>query len=232
MFCPKCGKEMANDALKCQACGTPSAGARASIAPLMDTAKRTSTDAWSAARTFGLNPVGGLSVAFESVGQGRALAVGIAFGILYDICALLGMYLLIRRNFAAQFGLYNSEVTLGQFAKLLVMGVVPLVSFAAASFLTRLLFRGRGSIEGDVFVAGAALVPAALFWLIAGVLGVGNAEVIFVVAVFVVCYTILILFTGATRISAIPEVAATPAVCTTIIVTLWLAKIVLTALFV
>ena len=50
------------------------------------------------------------------------------------------------------------------------------------------------------------------------------------VAVFALSYTVLILFTGCTRISEIATVRAVPAVPIIILVTAWLSKIVYAAM--
>jgi len=63
-----------------------------------------------------------------------------------------------------------------------------------------------------------SLVPTGPMLLVAGLLGAGNIEVVALVSVFAISYTILILYTGCTQISEISKVRAVPAVPTIILI--------------
>ena len=92
--------------------------------------------------------------------------------------------------------------------------------------MARKVFRGQsGTLESDVFIAGVSVLPFGFASLLAGVLGVGNLEVSAIVAVFALSYTILILYTGCTRISGISEARAVQAVPIIILIAGWLSKI-------
>jgi hypothetical protein len=67
--------------------------------------------------------------------------------------------------------------------------------------------------------------------LIAGILGMGNIEVVALVSVFALSYTILILYTACTQISEISKVRAVPAVPIIILIAGWLSKIVFAMMF-
>ena len=110
------------------------------------------------------------------------------------------------------------------------LGLVPLLAFALTSLVTRRVFQGRGgSMEADVFIAGTALLPMAVVALLGGIVGVANGEIIAVLFVFALCYTILFLFAGATRLSEISEPVAIPAVALMLLITIWIAKVAIVA---
>jgi hypothetical protein len=70
-------------------------------------------------------------------------------------------------------------------------------------------------------------VPAAIFFLASRILTVANAEVVFVIFVFAVTTTILILYSGFTTLQRIPEAVATLVVPLVIVVGMYACKIML-----
>src|SRR5262249_39186506 len=112
-----------------------------------------------------------------------------------------------------------------RFAKLLLLGAVPLASITLASAACRRLFQGSGSWHGDVFIAGTCQLPLAFFSLVASIVGLPNLEVIVTIFVFAICCTILMLYVGCTRIHRISEAASTVAVPLMILLSGWIEKI-------
>lgn len=239
-FCPNCGAETNPYAVVCVKCGVKLTSAG-------DTFKPASQDALQAFKIFSVNPVGGLERAFETLGKSRAIGVGIVFAAIFDFCILIGTFLFFRRftrfmdEFLGPLLLFSRRETfmyLGRFAnnafqffKLLILGAVPFVSITAASAIARKIFRGAGSFAGDIFIAGASLLPLGFFVLLSSILGVKNIEVITVLAVFAICYTILMIYSGCTKISNIPEAGAALAVPIMLLLSGWLWKIIFNALF-
>ncbi|MBE9120357.1 hypothetical protein IQ269_05910 [Tychonema sp. LEGE 07199] len=176
--------------------------------------KSTLNDAIQGLKIFLVNPVGGLPVFFQGLGKERALGVGIAFGIAYVICFVLACQKILTQ-FSSNSSLFN----------LILASTANFLSIAGASFLTRKLFRGYGSFQGDIFIAGVALVPASLLLLISSILGITNVEIIVIVMVVAITYTILMIYTGCHKISGIPETAAAFAVSVMLVLSGWLFKI-------
>lgn len=223
MFCEECGKEIGANATVCPNCGKPAVAAPASASPLGEKLKARSQDALNAVKIIAANPVGGLPAAFQSLEKRQAMEVGIAFGVAFELCAVIGLYFLLPR--------WEGSPGLGEILKLLVLGLVPFAATAGASALARRIFAAPGgSIESDVFIAGTSVLPFGVVFLLAGILGAANFEVIAIAAVFSLSYTILILYTGCTRISGISEQRAAPAVPIIVLITAWLSKILLAAL--
>ena len=176
--------------------------------------KSTLNDAIQGLKIFLINPVGGLPVFFQGLGKERALGVGIAFGIAYVVC-----FVFACQKFLTQLSSNSSLFNL------ILASAANFLSIAGASFLTRKLFRGYGSFQGDIFIAGVALVPASLLLLISSLLGITNVEIIVIVMVVAITYTILMIYTGYHKISGIPENTAAFAVSVMLLLSGWLFKI-------
>ena len=166
-----------------------------------------SKDAIEALKLFATNPVGGLPAAYERLDEKRAIGVGIAFAVIYLLCWLAALYIAANVRPSGIDGLI----------KFLLSGAVPFVSLIGASALARKIFNGTGSIGGDCFIAGAALLPAGIWIVLASLLGYTNWRISLALSVFSLCFTILILYTGSTRISKISEEKSALAVPTMIL---------------
>jgi len=223
MFCEECGNEVNPVTRICHSCGKSAPEASASASPISERFKARTQDALNAIKIIATNPVGGLPAAFQSLEKRHAMEVGIAFGVTFELCAVVGLYLLLPR--------WAGTPGLGDILKLLVLGLVPFAVAAGASALARRVFAAPGgSIESDVFIAGTAVLPFGVVFLLAGIVGAANFEVVAITAVFSLSYTILILYTGCTRISGISEQRAAPAVPIIVLIAAWLSKILLAAL--
>lgn len=183
--------------------------------------RRTSEDAWSAFRILLTNPVGGMQRAFEAFEEGRALGVGIAFGVFFALCLTISLIISVNRYMGA-FAQVDAETVM----KVFFGGLVPLVAIAAAGFLARSIFRGTGTLAGDAFIAGASLLPLCVLILGAAILGVTNLEVTGIIGVFAICYSLLMLYNGFLTISQLPAAFAAAAVPITILISLWVMKII------
>ena len=171
---------------------------------------------------FIVNPVAGLPSAFQKLDRQSALEVGVLYGIVFDICVVIGVYAALPK--------FLGGPGIGDILKLFVVGLVPFVGVAGACAVARSIFRGTGNMQSDVFIAGSALLPSGFLVLLSGLLGVGNWEVVAVLTVFTGCYTILLLYSGCTRISQVHEGKAAAAVPVIIILGGWIAKIVFTSI--
>lgn len=224
MFCSKCGTQNPDTATACTSCGTPLGARKPSGGAAGDKVKAASQDALHAFKMFATDPVGGLAAAAESLGEARALGVGITFGVIFTLLVAFGLY---RLPFFAMFG---QPQGVGPFFQMLVVAAVPFVSLAGASFGVRKVFGGEGGLGIDAFIAGAALLPFGVVAVLATVLGYGNYDIIAGAALFAVCLTILMLFAGLTRICKTSERAASIAVPLMLIVSGYLAKVIYKAM--
>lgn len=224
MFCVNCGTALEDTLTTCTNCGKPvSSHLKSASREVGQKVKVASSDAFAAFKVMAVNPVGGLPKAFDSLGRQRALAAGVVFGVAFSLILVIA--------FIVALGKVDMRPNLRGITGMLVLGAVPFVSIAGASALARKLFRGDGGgIEGDVFIAGSALLPLGFVILASGFLGVGNAEVTALLAVVAVCYSLNMLFVGSTRLSRIPEAFVTPAVAAMIVLSAWLSKVIITSI--
>jgi hypothetical protein len=237
MFCKSCGRVLADTLRFCDGCGTDVDGGGAGAAtPLSQQigseVKARSLDAWQGVKLFAKSPVGGLPESFERFDDRRAIQVGIVFAITYEIALLLGA--LIFKSKAA--GLLGGFVPIGELSaeqlfKLLFLGLVPFASLIGACALTRAIFRGTGRFAGDVYTAGAALLPTGFLVLLAAILGVANWEIILILVLFALTYSILILYAGCSRIGCVSEAGAAPAVPIILLLSAWITKVIVVAVW-
>ena len=80
------------------------------------------------------------------------------------------------------------------------------------------MFGGGGGFDQDCFIAGAAMLPVTVVGVLEDVLGGGAPGFIGICTVFAFCLTVLMLFSGLTRIAKIGERAATFAVPCVIVI--------------
>lgn len=224
MYCSQCGHTMSPGAEFCSECGNRAAVRKpeesdSGVARPEEKLKSIGRRAWKALLAVLRNPVEGLPESFESLTLREALEAGLAFAVLFDVCAIVGLSMILL-HWAGQPGIAD-------ILKILLFGFVPPAALTGALFLARKAFQASGgSIQSDVFTACLSLIPTGILLLIAGVVGIGNLEVLALVAVFALSYTVLILFTGFTRIAGIAQVRAVPAVPSVILVSAWISKII------
>ncbi|MDO8680546.1 MAG: hypothetical protein Q7R30_18675 [Acidobacteriota bacterium] len=76
----------------------------------------------------------------------------------------------------------------------------------------------------------AALAPLSAATMLAGLIGVGNIEIVVLMFFFALAYLVLMLYAGLTSIGAMTERAGAPAVPAAILLSAWLCKVVFAAL--
>jgi hypothetical protein len=227
MYCEQCGTTLDPTTGLCPACARPAATIPVTVVPtppapqITSKVKAASKDATQAFKTFAADPVGGLPAAFESLGPSRAMGVGVVFAAVAIVCVFVGVFISLGSYARPDFG---------DSIKFLLFGAVPFVSILLASAATRKVFRGAGSFGGDSLIAGASLLPLGFLVLVSSILGLANLEIAALLLVFALCYGILMLYTGVTRISNVSESKAAFAVPVMIIVSFWLTKIIFGAM--
>lgn len=221
MFCQKCAADTPSGALACPSCGFATASA-SSTATEGNKLKVACQDAQRSLTQLAQNPVGSLSTVFESLGQSRAMGVGIAFGVLFAFCIAFSLYRLVPN--------YGESHGFGRFMEFLLVAAVPFIGLAAASFCIQSACRSVGGAAAAAFIAGSALLPFGLVAVLAAILGLANMEVVGVAAFFCCCLSIVMLFVSLTRICAISDRAATISLPVMLLAAAWLSKIMYTAM--
>jgi hypothetical protein len=229
MTCPQCGSSLNDSAAFCGDCGFAINGAGtqavASVTSLQSVkVEALARSSWKVLKALIVNPVEGLPAVLSELSKRERLETGLVFAGLFDLCAVIGLFLMLPR-WAGSPGLID-------ILKLLVLGVIPPAAVTGTAILARKVFQSKGgTVEGDVFLAGVSLVPSSIVLLASGILGASNIEVIGLIAVFAMTYTVLILFAGCTQILQIATVRAIPAVPIMILIAAWFSKIAFAAMF-
>lgn len=195
-------------------------------------AKEATGHATSALKILIADPMGGQGEAMDLLGDQKALSAGIVFAIGFVVAAFLVVYSVFvspMKQMAAQFG-QTAGVGLGVYFKLLVSACIPPVVLAAGFLGISKIFGGKGNIFSCVFSAGVALLPSAVTLLAIWILGVGNIELAAVIAVFGVSITILLLNSALLDLQGLSTRKAVLLTPTLILVTGYVAKVLLAAL--
>jgi len=147
-----------------------------------------SRDAIEVSKSFISDPIGGLANAYSKLGESKSLSVGILFIILTIILFFLG-FILKNSNF------------LGSVLPILLMLAIVFASLSAS----RVMFNGKGTISSDIFITGLSLLPFSFLILISSLVEVSFGWSFFAYISFGLTYTILILFSGFTKIYQFSE---------------------------
>lgn len=168
-----------------------------------------------------LNPTEEIRNAFDNLGNNRALGLGVGCGFLFSIAFAV--------NVSRPFSKFGESVSVDLFLNFLGLAFVPFVCLSLACALARLVFGEPGSVSGDAYVSGMAIMPFSCALILSIPLGIGNFEVVVILQVFALCLSMLILFFGLHRVSGMKERCALFCVPLTLIGSLWLAKIIYVA---
>ncbi|HEY9649451.1 MAG TPA: DnaJ domain-containing protein [Coleofasciculaceae cyanobacterium] len=176
-------------------------------------------DTWMSFQSFALNPVGGLLPAFARLDKQQAIAVGLVFATIFDASVVCSAY-------AGWQEFLEPEII-----DLMLVGTVPFVILVTISAIARSITRRPGSLAGDIFLAGASLIPLSFLVLASGISTYlpDNAMVVF--TVFTSCLTILTLYSGCTQISNLSENVATVIVPLMLLASGWFSYWAFSALF-
>ncbi len=223
MFCPSCGTQLADNAIVCTNCGKKFETSSGS--DLSNKAVGASKSAFEAFKILIVNPVGGVAKAYENLGSQQAFIVGIVFAIAFTIFFLIGV---LRIGTMISFALY--DINFGDAIKLLITGALFPVSVFGSTLLFLTLFKGEVNVNKAIFISGVAVLPIGILWLLGGILGLTNFDILGIFMVFAFTYTILLLFSGTTKLSNISEQKSAITVSLIILVSLWLFKVLFSAI--
>jgi len=219
MFCQKCGTSLAETAAACPSCSTPVLRGGAASAAMADSVKAAYGSALAALKGFAADPVGRLPQTYAALGDDKARRIGLTYGVASVLGFLLGGYLMLP----FRDGLFDF-LGFGGVLKCVLFGVIPFAGLAAGSLAARKAFGGQGGLGGDLFVAGAALLPMSLAMVVNGLLGYEHAGAMGVISIFAGIAAVLMLFSGYSRIARLSERATTLAIPIVVVLTLWIGK--------
>jgi hypothetical protein len=186
------------------------------------------------------DPVGSLPALCNALGNAGSFWLGLAFCAVFDACLVFGLAFLATRGLdgngvqaplrqmAKEINWFTAEkATL--IVKLMVVAVLPMLSLGLSIAFIRMVTSAQGCLGYDMLIAGSTLLPQGLLFPIAVLLGLPNLEVIVVLNFLTLCLSILILNSGFTRVLQISDRGAILALPASLLLTIWLSKVVITA---
>jgi hypothetical protein len=210
----------------CVQCGTD-LQPKAAPPPLGLNADRAVAASKVAARAVKLlltDPVGSIGAAYEAFTPKHAMDVGIAFCAFFILSSLLAI-----RIIGLQFGGGFFSIGFKEVLKVLLIAAVPAACIIGIFIALQLVTTKQKDIARAIFAGGAVLLPLALFNIAGGILGIGNWDVVSLVALFMICYMILLLYAGIRDVLKVSSPLAALSVPLVLIATWFLTKIILNA---
>ncbi len=164
------------------------------------------------------NPAGGLLPAYSSLSPKLAAIAGGWLIVISEMGFLVGML----SRFGAS---WNAALRWS------VLGLIPMLSLFAISFITHFLIQHPRHWSADLFFASSSLLPLALLFFLSTFLSVLPNFLFFMLSVFSVSHTILLLYGGCSQLLNAKESLASLIVPIMVIVSTLLTWVAFSLLF-
>jgi hypothetical protein len=109
------------------------------------------------------DPIGNLKPAYEHLGAGRALGMGVALCVIFTICLIIalakGRGSVSGGGFGSGFYSGNLGLTPEDALKTVFVALTVVLGLSIGSLVSRSMSAGGGSYSQDLYVAGLALLP-------------------------------------------------------------------------
>jgi len=238
-FCQHCGTRI-GEAAACPSCGrVPTApGARSSGAG--DVLRDSGGKALTGLRVLAADPIGGISRAYEELGEEGALRAAAVFAASFALVCAIALAIGFERLFGGMLGGFAQLVRggsgFGAFVRDLVVFLIFPIALAAGSHLLHRGFGGAARTNAsrgfgaDALVGTASALPMGLAFLLVGLVGMANAEIGTILILLGFLYLVMMLFAGLTGLCGLSQRAAPLAILVLLLASGWLTKIVFVAL--
>jgi hypothetical protein len=226
MFCSQCGTASDGAAVACAQCGID-LQRKAPASLNTERAVAASKDAARAVKLLLTDPVGSIGAAYDALSGRQPVDVGITFCAVFILSCVLGMRTVAR---SVSSGLVSVSIGVKEILQVALLAAVPAATIVAIFFGIHLAVRQEKSLPRALFAGGAALIPLALFNLAGGLLGPENWQVLALLALVALSYTILLLYAGCRDVLKASSAISAAAVPVIIVVTAWVTKIVAAAM--
>jgi hypothetical protein len=173
-------------------------------------AKEASQEAVNAVKILITDPIGGIAKAYDSLGPGKALSVGIVFIVAFFIAELIAAILGSSGLPGASAG-YGGGFTFKGYMRELLSSAAMVGTFLGMCVLLRTTCRSSAKFAADVFLIGVSLLPFTILTLILGlfaaILKPGFFYVLLNVdlVIFALAFTVFLMFSGLTKIYGATE---------------------------
>ena len=172
-------------------------------------------DALHAIELLVTDPVGRLGEACASLGDQRAMAAGIVFGAVFELCYLLWPSTFLGLSLGEPTGVRRILVPVAA-------GALLFLGLALGSLVVRAIFGGAGSFRRDLFVAGVTLLPMAALIIFQKLLWEFPLACA-LAYLFALSFTVLLLYSACTEMHKLSRRAASLAVPVILLVATLLA---------
>jgi hypothetical protein len=202
------------------------------------------TNTWAAWKILVRNPIDGIGIASEALGERGRLQAGIVSGIFYVLSQvfflsrILSIFGSLFNPFLGAFsglpGIDSASsgfIDLSFYVKVIIIAAIPIATLVLALFLSRNISKTPASIHTDIFGAGISALPLTLVYTVVAVLTPNSFEFTFVLFLWAVCVSILMTYHCFTNLSKLPSRLAVYAVPVTILVNSIFTRIVGDILF-
>jgi uncharacterized membrane protein YhaH (DUF805 family) len=224
MFCSHCGTAADGTAANCLGCGVE-LQSQPRIVLNADRAVAASREAIRAVKLLLVDPVGSIGAAYDALGTRQATDAGIVFSAAFIMSCIFAIKMISR--FSS--GLLAFSIGIKEVLQVMLVAAVPVASLIAIFSAIQLATTKTHDLSRSMFAGGAALVPIALFNVAGSLLGAANGDVVALIGLYALCYTVLLLYAGCRAVLKSSSALSAAAVPLILIATAWLTKIILFA---
>ncbi|MCX7016358.1 MAG: DUF4339 domain-containing protein [Candidatus Sumerlaeota bacterium] len=164
--------------------------------------KQATRDAFAAFRVFMAKPVAGLPVAYRSLSPAASLSTSIVYLIAYLLLITAG--LILNDSLGAMMGAMNVS-KFGVWIRIATTSVVPFVGIALLLLGAGKLMHAPETYHAALFTSGACMAPLGFATLVFSLLAGSSMPLAAAIQVFAICYVVLILYSGLTKIYQISD---------------------------
>lgn len=182
-------------------------------------------DALATFKGMMLNPVAGLGAAHAGLEEKRVLGVGVVFAVLAALGIALAGGLLVTGLMQMMMGMgMRTGFQFGAFVRSFISTLGGIAACAAVIYTVAPMFGGRAKLGPSAFIAGATFLPWGIAVLLGSFIGAILSNrlgmiLVSLLAVFGLCFLILILNAGFRQIAGLDERRAALATPTTLAAT-------------
>lgn len=196
-------------------------------------AKAATDDAWRAVKMLLRDPAGGQSASLKLLGDGRALGVGMIFIAAMALTACLAARAALSQlgHISAAFGTTSglpfdpASLDMTGYLKIILMALIPAAAILISLIALGRIFGGKASFRSSVFCTGVIVLPVGFLLASTGILGLGNAELMLLIAIFAATIGVVLTYSAlvAHELSTAKAVWLTPAV---LVLTIYISKVI------
>ncbi|WP_299405877.1 Yip1 family protein [Acaryochloris sp. IP29b_bin.148] len=173
--------------------------------PMVESGKTAVADAASVLKRLQKDPTQGLQAALTSLGDDRALNVGLLLCSAFVLTswwaiwrvsnAILGFLTFSFSSFGSGTD-FSPGLGITDHLKIIVLSALPVVIMSGVFIAIQKIFKGQINVKQMVFVTAVSILPFTIFQLIVTLFGAGNFEFLMIILVIAFTTTVLVMNTA------------------------------------